>query len=79
MLYPLDRLEDACKLSIEESSKLLVRARTEGDLDALADWTARSVYHKFIRDYRMDEKAALEATRALLSEVELDLKVSDAT
>ena len=77
MLYPLERLEAVCKLSIEESAQLLVKAREDGDTDALADWTARSVYLQFIRDHKLDHDAAIEAARVLLSEVNLDLKVVD--
>ena len=77
MLYPLERLEDVCALTVEESSRLLVKAREGGNTDALADWTARSIYLHFKRRDGLDHDRALEATRALLSEVDLDPKVVD--
>ena len=74
MIFPPERIAEVCALGPVKASELLDRGRA-GDLQALADWTVRAVYLKFVRMGAVPA-AALGHTRDILSEVAIVPKVT---
>lgn len=66
------KIDRACHLGVEDAAARLEMARG-GDFDALADWTAYSVYRKFLKHGLLPAQA-LQQVRALFHHVDLALR-----
>jgi len=73
MDFPLDRVEGVSKLLATEAIALRQSARN-GNLAALAEWTCWTLYQQF-RRCRLSHDKAIAETKALLSRVNLQLRV----
>ena len=73
MEYTKDRVETVTAQGSAGATKLLASARG-GDVEALADFVAWSIYNKLIRD-GLNHIEAVEGTWTLIQIVDINLKV----
>ncbi len=74
MTFPPERIAEVCALGPVKASELLDRGRA-GDLQALADWSVRALYRKFIREGAAPV-SAMKHTETALSNIDIKVGVA---